>query len=387
VAVTLIAENGYHVHQAGNAALKTAVNKHPLSVMGGVHLFNPEFSKFVVITLETTEDSTHAHTAEAPTAYPAIVLALADRLTRHSHYGGAIPYQAWPKHPTSMGAAWEEEGTIGGDQAVLGHGLYVRRVVRLSSGLLLASAEDDATALVVYSSANSGRTWTSIGAVIGTEVNCRGFADVGAGVVLAAADGAVYRSANSGTTFASVVSDGVSSAQVAVDIATGYALATLSDPSKVYFSDDGGATWTHIATLSDYIFTLAHINRGTFIACGELGNIYRTTNYGYSWDDVGYVVEEIEFVAHDGEGRIVAVSNFGSGVGILYSVDSGATWSVGTSITPATCSGLVYAGMGGVNGKFVIVLTVAAAAYAKSYYFKSGETTLSADSLTAIGGS
>jgi photosystem II stability/assembly factor-like uncharacterized protein len=83
----------------------------------------------------------------------------------------------------------------------------------------------------------------------------------------------------------------------------GWITTTYND--KIYMTNNGGESWEHIATIEGTAVSLMDIffvNDSTGFVCRSAYSIYRTTDYGYTWEETlgtFYGTEAFDFVDED----------------------------------------------------------------------------------------
>ncbi|MBM2816830.1 MAG: hypothetical protein HW421_3592 [Ignavibacteria bacterium] len=93
----------------------------------------------------------------------------------------------------------------------------------------------------------------------------------------------------------------------------------------LYSSIDTGNTWLPIALKDSGSMSIIVAGKnGRLIAAGKPSGIYRSTNFGSSWDFVGMTTNKIYCLAFDSLNNMYA----GTGKGIYRSTNEGTTWSL-----------------------------------------------------------
>lgn len=186
--------------------------------------------------------------------------------------------------------------------------------------LYIASAEDDATAEVVFRSADGGATWTR---VLQIEPESLGILNVTAaeGVVYVQTFTRVFRSLDSGATWAQVFGGGLLS-DIELD-PNAPQTAWLASQSGLLTTADGGATWQLVPTPADVrSVALAPSNPSTvYLATGT--DLYRSADAGATWARGGATPDRIGELAVDPADPGTVYSY---GPALLVSRDGGQTW-------------------------------------------------------------
>ena len=122
-------------------------------------------------------------------------------------------------------------------------------------------------------------------------------------------------------------------------VALGNGIAVLADlAGKVFRSTDYGATWNDLGTTGSSLASACHVGNGIVLLGDETGHIYRSSDYGASWSDLGDQGGAVYAIEYIGNGVVVA----GAGTHILRSTDYGATWTDLGVITAGNVYSLAY---------------------------------------------
>ncbi len=206
---------------------------------------------------------------------------------------------------------------------------------------------------LIYTSADSGATWTPGSAPVNAWTRVAASAD-GNKMVAAAAgigpgwnigDGSIYSSTNSGTSWVKTSAPAMGWTAVAAS-ADGSKLAAIgADPSispyaySIYTSDDSGATWTQTSAPMNNWTSLASSADGTkLVGVSALyrvavfsgdGRIYTSSDSGKTWTATSAPTNTWQTVAASADGtELVAAAEASEGNGLIYvSTNSGATWT------------------------------------------------------------
>jgi hypothetical protein len=150
---------------------------------------------------------------------------------------------------------------------------------------------------LIYTSGDSGKTWTTTSAPTNWWVSVASSADGTRLVAVASTDnngdGMVYRSTNSGITWsaASVPRNRWSSVASSADGVKFVAAAwddgsTNYNPGHVYISSDSGQTWVQSAAPTNWQSVAASAD-GTKLIASSYGQIFISTNSGATWENSG----------------------------------------------------------------------------------------------------
>lgn len=183
------------------------------------------------------------------------------------------------------------------------------RIVYCGNNKMILGTEGTAK---IYTSSNSGRTWTAIGS-LGSEGTIYGLKYLEDGIAMAGTypNGKLFRTTNYGATWAEI---------------------TVADTGKTEIRA--------IEYLGNGVVLIGNTNPS---ALGQSGKIWRSTDYGASFSQVydGSLTADYYYcggMAYLGNGVVIATLG-GGGLGtktdikILKSEDSGATWAVAATIT------------------------------------------------------
>ncbi len=128
----------------------------------------------------------------------------------------------------------------------------------------------------------------------------------------------------------------------------------LTGTAEVWGTRDGGKTWKHLKTLLDKnrnreryaaAYAIMYTRHGTLLVTdtdSDGGHIYRSTDKGYTWQDMGAVSQDALYrLERTGNGIIV---NGWQG-GVYKSIDDGITWNKMQQLTDAALFATEYMGM------------------------------------------
>lgn len=271
--------------------------------------------------------------------------------------------------------------------------------------MLVAVADGDPAAADVWVSYDNGATWTAtvvdpyLGATTDLKsVTC--FAideDTSRMLVLreavATAGPAVYYSDDGGANWTEVF---LGTALVPLNFGGVYggalfsldqyhiwAVVTDATNSRIYFSSDGGATWTLQYTLAAHVLYALHFSDANIGMCvGTTDDVYTTTDGGTTWAaatatggaDTNYCVTE-----GDGNGYWWIGTNAGE---LWYSDDHGVTWAI--RAFPGSGAGAVYS-IDFVSDTVGFMVHSPTAATGRLYRTRNGGTTWELESATIAG--
>ncbi|MEI8044087.1 MAG: hypothetical protein WCL11_21935 [Verrucomicrobiota bacterium] len=149
--------------------------------------------------------------------------------------------------------------------------------------------------------------------------------------------GSIYTSTNSGASWTQATNAPPAAWIAVTSSAGGNSLVALPADGPLYASRDSGTTWTPINTPSSFLDCIASSADGTKLAAGAWNDfvptpslIYTTTNSGATWATNNAPSEYWTSIASSANGtKLVAVAVNPTTTGPIYtSVDSGITWNV-----------------------------------------------------------
>ncbi|MGO8839119.1 MAG: WD40/YVTN/BNR-like repeat-containing protein [Limisphaerales bacterium] len=226
----------------------------------------------------------------------------------------------------SIGQSWNAGGSSAANWSA---------VASSADGTRLAAAINSG---YIYTSTNSGTTWTNNGgssgslywsAIASSADGTKLVASVGYTAHSASQLGAIYTSTNSGVTWtahtSSPLSSGLAWASVASS-ADGTKLAGAVRSGPIYISVNSGTNWSAGTGSSGYLWTsIASSSDGTkLVAVEGNGSILTSTNYGSNWTVQATSSIVWTGVASSSDGtRLIATGSSGQ---IYTSANSGATW-------------------------------------------------------------
>jgi photosystem II stability/assembly factor-like uncharacterized protein len=230
--------------------------------------------------------------------------------------------------------------------------------MKIIKSMLLASAA------LLMANFVFAQTWTHNGAPFGIWTAIASSADGSKLVAYNFESGisGIYTSTNSGTTWTSN-STGVDNQQWLSSIASsadGTKLAAVDSPGLIYNSTNAGATWVSNSPPMEYWTSIASSADGTkLVAVASSNLIYTSTDSGVNWASNTAVmdIQPWHFVASSADGSKLAIAAY---EGMIYiSTNAGTTWTSvvsvpntnweaitssadGTKLAAIARSGLVY---------------------------------------------
>jgi hypothetical protein len=185
---------------------------------------------------------------------------------------------------------------------------------------------------ILYLSSNSGSTWTSLGTISGAPSgtpNDVAISDNGQYIVYVSGD--VYISSNSGASFSTAGSPGVSFWRGVAMSSTGQYITAVSSNSQIWVSSNFGVSYTAKTGLTSWE-AVAMSKDGRYQIAGR-GSIWRSTDFGVNWTNTGQTITNgASALALSGDGQYgLAFRKFG-GLEIFRSTNFGANWSFLTLI-------------------------------------------------------
>lgn len=177
-------------------------------------------------------------------------------------------------------------GTNWSDQGVLQSSCTVRDFAYLGSGIILAATgENTASGAKLYKTINYGLSWSLV-TTLGSEQRICRLLNLGGGIVLAGTrnTGKIYKSTDSGANWTDKGQLGSeTNVRSFCDLGNGNVLAGTKG-GKVYKSINSGDTWALLASpASSKIRDMLYLGSNIVIAGDGDGNIWRSTNGGTNW--------------------------------------------------------------------------------------------------------
>lgn len=215
---------------------------------------------------------------------------------------------------SDYGTTWTDEGDLtAGDK--------IESSVYLGNGIVLFSTNLRHT----FRSTDFGVTWTDEG-VVGTNI---GYSYFGNQIVICADYLILRRSANLGTTWAALAD--MPGALSTCYLENGIGIATISD-GHIWRTTNTGTAWTDIGKITTLnIWTSGYIGNGISLVVDNSGVVFRSVNYGVTWSNLGIPTGagiNGRSITYLGNGVVI----YTTAGGIVRSSDYGLTWSVALSV-------------------------------------------------------
>jgi hypothetical protein len=227
--------------------------------------------------------------------------------TNPTSYGSGVIYTS-----TNSGASWTSRSAAAGQ-------LNWNAVASSSDGAKLVAAVYGGK---IYTSANSGASWTS-------RDTDRGWVDVasssdGTKLVAAVFGGRIYTSANSGASWTTRDTD--RDWNTVASSSDGSKLVATVANGQIYTSTDSGASWTARDANRNWVDVASSSDGTKLVAAVFGGQIYTSTDSGASWT-ARDSTQDWHNVASSSDGSVLYASIFYWGASHMYtSVDYGVTW-------------------------------------------------------------
>ncbi|MFI5263808.1 MAG: YCF48-related protein [Candidatus Kapaibacterium sp.] len=187
---------------------------------------------------------------------------------------------------------------------------------------------------------DSGKTWSHV-MVNSTAVQILGIAVWGSTALASASNGAVYHSANKGTTWAATT---ITNAEPLYDVdMSGNNAIAVGYNGVVFYSTNGGLNWTKAAVsgTSSILYKVRFSTATNAVAVSNTGVIIHTVDGGATWKTVTSGVKTAlnDAAFHDDINGIIT----GDGGVILKTHDGGKTWAKDQSNTLYDLKGAIIA--------------------------------------------
>ena len=224
--------------------------------------------------------------------------------------------------PVPAGVRWTARGTLGG--------VWVA-IASSADGKSLITGDSEHNGLI-YTSSDSGVTWTPHGNVGNEDSRWDAFASSSDGTKLVAGDGnlgGLYTSSDSGLTWTARVSNRDRHWYGVASSADGTKLIAADQGGRLYTSTDSGVSWT--ARETDRLWSsLASSADGTKLVAGErtsggvfAGHLYTSTDSGATWTARTQTGDWVSVASSADGTKLVAAAFHGQ---LYTSTDAGATW-------------------------------------------------------------
>ena len=92
----------------------------------------------------------------------------------------------------------------------------------------------------------------------------------------------------------------------------------------VFRSTDYGATWSNLGVIAAGIYAMTYCGNGIALLGDDDGHVYRSTDYGATWSDLEAIASGILVMIYCGNGIVLLGDEDGH---VFRSTDYGATWS------------------------------------------------------------
>ncbi|MFN8153282.1 MAG: YCF48-related protein [Bacteroidia bacterium] len=184
---------------------------------------------------------------------------------------------------------------------------------------------------ILYSS-NGGNTWTT--SITGTADDFQDICYASNTTLYASTQNGIYKSINSGNTFSSLGNPGSGNGLIifSVDFANVNSGVAGMDQGYLYYTSDGGATWTPSATPNYWMNTYA-VNANSasiFFGSGTGGALMKTSSAGAAWTEKSSHLTEYRLNAVDVVNTNIAFTAGMAGT-ILKSSNGGTSWAAQSS--------------------------------------------------------
>ena len=207
-------------------------------------------------------------------------------------------------------------------------------IVCSSDGVRIIAAEKSDT---IYTSADSGNTWTTPNPILKTMDSIACSAD-GMKILAASSQGGqVYTSTDFGASWTPHGTSG----QIWTGVASsedGARLVVTARGGYVYTSSDSGTTWAPHGSVLSWKCVASSADGVKLVAALDYGQIYTSINFGVNWAAHGPIASWVAVASSADGKRLVAADRGtgGSGGQIYTSVDSGFTWTPHGTVRPWT---------------------------------------------------
>jgi hypothetical protein len=233
-------------------------------------------------------------------------------------------------------------------------GAFVASSTKLFAGVSTDGFYSDGA---VFVSTNNGASWSSTSTITWgvTALAASGTSLYGATIRPDGfRPGGVYRSSNDAASWTGV---GLTSYDVVTLAVLGTNIFAGTLGQGVFWSTDNGATWIERYQFGATWFFCSNVN-GTSIFAGTDNGIYRTTNNGVSWTNIGLTTSDVTAINFIGSTIFVGTLN-----GIFRSTNTGGVWTSsgldgnvltslqvsGSNIFAGTSAGVFMSTNGGVS--------------------------------------
>lgn len=203
-----------------------------------------------------------------------------------------------------------------------------------ADGRKLAAVNNNSGGAPIWTSTNSGASWTALGTLT-VQLNFVSSSADGTTLTVLSPSQAVYTSTNSGGSWTSTLPGNEaqpwSSVATSAD-GTNIFLTSVgaSNPPAIYVSTNSGSVWTTASAPNDFWHSVACSADGTKALAGDSGyliggSVYVSTNSGAKWTAANLPDNHWNCVACSADGNKMAAAAFG---GLIYvSTNAGAAWT------------------------------------------------------------
>ncbi|MCZ7404307.1 MAG: hypothetical protein O8C67_05160 [Candidatus Methanoperedens sp.] len=195
----------------------------------------------------------------------------------------------------------------------------------LGNGIVVAGANNGHE----WRSVDFGLTWTDIGDISTNTRPIMSFSYLGMGFIIAVTDGIantgrILQSVDYGLTYASVVSTATKTYRTSSYLENGIVIVG-DDNSHIWRSTNFGTNWTDLGIITGSLnMRSCYLANGIILLGSFDGHIWRSTDYGLTWNDLGVIPNGFNDISYLGNGTVVIPDGNGT---IFRSSDYGLTWT------------------------------------------------------------
>jgi len=193
----------------------------------------------------------------------------------------------------------------------------------------------------LYSSANSGATWTILATLTVSDAVALAAATSTSDLYLATRSGTIYHSANAGTSWSAVGAVTASDAASMTILPSGTILV-LTKTGTLYSSTNQGASFTGLAALtgSDWVY-LARGPLGRLYALTRTGQVVESQDLGATWTTLSAITTSNAVAIRRRNAELFVMNETGE---LYRSIDYGVSWTAVAALTSSSMSALVELG-------------------------------------------